>query len=345
MKRLFAGVILLVFAVFAHGDLYKWQDNDGQWHFGDAPEPGKVAKVEKSIPLNSEYEDLKQQLLQDVSPNSPVDEAVMAAVTIKTTLGQGVGFFVNDEGYLVTLLSVVRPKPAHGVGEKLDNFEAEVEMHATEAKKLKVIVDEREQRVNELKKLRTKKSGDERKKVSISLKEAQAALREIKAQYNRVNAKARTARQAREQWIRQQNIKNSRAKIDAQFRAVLQNGQEKMLDLVTISNSHGLALLRLPGYHTPHVIIEDDYKLSFGQKLFVVGGVGSAGVELKEVSVAQKLRDLFIVNQSVSPKALGGMVMDSEGLVIGMVRDNLSSVQASVMPIRNAIEAFPNHVW
>lgn len=55
MTRVFAaGVVLALLATSANGQIYRWTDEDGNVHFGDAPPSARTERVEpKTAPLDS----------------------------------------------------------------------------------------------------------------------------------------------------------------------------------------------------------------------------------------------------------------------------------------------------
>lgn len=96
------------------------KDEGGKWHFSDKPPPdenkaeivgGGKARGKSKAPVSS---DIAAALEDKIEPRSPIERVAMAVVSIKTPLVTGSGFFVTDDGYLLTNRHVVRPTMSAG---------------------------------------------------------------------------------------------------------------------------------------------------------------------------------------------------------------------------------------
>lgn len=110
-----AGLCGLVLVLGGHApswaEIYKWQDDKGKWHFTDRPPPGtKTEEIQKG---RSEGEapsaDLHSQLRDKFEPQTSIEEVTLAVVTIETPMSTGAGFFLSEDGHIVTNKHVVRP--------------------------------------------------------------------------------------------------------------------------------------------------------------------------------------------------------------------------------------------
>ncbi|MEE8288573.1 MAG: DUF4124 domain-containing protein [Nitrosomonadaceae bacterium] len=53
MLRIVFTVLLFAFSIVAHGELYKWVDNNGNTQYTDQPPPPGAAKTEKKLKIKS----------------------------------------------------------------------------------------------------------------------------------------------------------------------------------------------------------------------------------------------------------------------------------------------------
>lgn len=125
---------LVMWAVFvlmlqwsnASAEVYRYQDADGRWQFTDRPPAGMRQHSEDtgaSAPSVHPRHDLAARLVDRFAPADPVHRATLAVVSIKAQLGQGAGFFVTADGYLLTNRHVVRPEVPEPVAERLASIE------------------------------------------------------------------------------------------------------------------------------------------------------------------------------------------------------------------------------
>ena len=56
MRRIltFTATILITASALAAGDVYRWKDANGTWHYSDQPQPGAELVVRASRPVNTE---------------------------------------------------------------------------------------------------------------------------------------------------------------------------------------------------------------------------------------------------------------------------------------------------
>jgi hypothetical protein len=105
----------------------------------------------KAINSNSEnrskWLNLSASLNEKYKPSSSIESATLAVVKIETILGLGSGFFVSDDGYIVTNKHVIRPQESSS-WEKGENSLKE---EGTDFKEKFSILKDKKERLNLMK--------------------------------------------------------------------------------------------------------------------------------------------------------------------------------------------------
>ena len=103
-------IVFILFSSLSQAGIYKYKDKYGRWQFTDKPLNDEKSQVTADKATSTKGStNLKESLNKKYKPRSKVDEATLAVVKVVTKAGTGSGFFVTDDGYLVTNKHVVRP--------------------------------------------------------------------------------------------------------------------------------------------------------------------------------------------------------------------------------------------
>jgi serine protease Do len=106
-----------LYAIKSHAEIYSYKDEQGKMHFTDV-NPGEVKSVvlldmenaqvtSKSSKKKADH-DLLVYLTDLIKPSNEIDKATLAVVKIETPTGSGSGFFVSEQGHIITNKHVVR---------------------------------------------------------------------------------------------------------------------------------------------------------------------------------------------------------------------------------------------
>jgi len=102
-QLIIAMIMSALASTVAQAEIYKWQDEKGNWHFSDSAvgAKGKPTRVQSYDSKNTESgsQNLSEKLELRYRPDSTVERVTLSVIGIETALGQGSGFFVSEEGH------------------------------------------------------------------------------------------------------------------------------------------------------------------------------------------------------------------------------------------------------
>jgi S1-C subfamily serine protease len=352
-----AAALGLILAMAAAGaamsEIYRYQDADGTWHFSDRPPPDQRfdAVPEAYAKQQGPAEDLAAQLAQAFPPHSPIERATLAVVAVRHGLGEGSGFFVSENGYILTNRHVVRPTEFgqwQEAQDKLVGEEAELTRLADEHEDLKrqlAAMDDDLARAEEL-------VGAAHPAQQAEAQERYERMRSS-YQYRRKRlAKAQDILKERERAFRRAKLEfdwqSTASSMQNSFQVVLKDETELTAFLVDTSDDLDLALLKLDGHRTPAIRPAGGGWLGQGETVFAVGNpIGMADATTS--GVITTLRDGKIVTDAqILPGNSGGPLLNQEGEVIGVNVSKLSGGDSvynqgfgMAIPIGVAIRQFP----
>ncbi len=279
--------------------------------------------------------DLFAKLTRDSQPLTPIEKANIATVSIESALGSGSGFFISNDGYIITNKHVVR------VAEKTKE---ESLKKLNEAKGM--LRDAQASLQNEKDRLQNTEQNQRRDKAS--LRKAIAG----KASPAQINSMRQTIRANGDYLKLWQNsyqkrlaeYKGAKGQVDeanSQYQKILASmknrrfykvylADETELDayLVKLSEKYDLALLKLNGFTTPHLQHVRSSTIPQGATLYAIGNPIGLRNSVTSGSLSA-FRDEFIqTNADINPGNSGGPLVTEEGMVIGVNTKKLISSHA-----------------
>ncbi len=311
----------------AYAEIYKWQDAQGKWNFGDRPPPGQVSST--SVPVAAEptaailgKNDLRARMLAEREPRSPIERATLAVVSIETSLGGGAGFFVTPTGHLVTNRHVVRPTDTKGwraANEEIERLESEFRRAQHRLKEEKEPIDELKQHVAILDK-QIKKSDEggrrdhlmaERQEYVLELKKRKKRYRELKGQFTK---KQRAFRKAKQDF----HFKSNATVAASSFKVTLKNGEEFRARLLKVSDTFDLALLKIDGVTSPFLEPASRGDLVQGGKVYAIGSPLGLRDSVTAGVLTNLGAELISTDAQILPGNSGGPLVTESGQVVGV---------------------------
>lgn len=312
--------LISVLAVPATAGVYKYQDENGKWHFTDKPPKNHKAKAVTTTSSKQNIKaDLKQDLHDAFKPRSKTDEASLSVVTVQTSTGSGSGFFVTDDGYIVTNRHVVRPATTNQWKEA----EAELEEHEDRLADLKSRISDDEEALRD-----QKRAIDENREYMESARATDSERqryeryikRYLKNKERHEDNVAQYRKYEREYKKRKSDFgfNSSMSNFSRKFTIVLKNGKELTARLVRVSKNRDLALLKLDNYSTPFLSLANKKYPRQGTKVFAIGSPLGISDSLTAGIVTKSGRDHLFTDTQILPGNSGGPLIDADGQVLGV---------------------------
>ena len=316
--------LLMIFTGFTGGDMlqagvYKYQDENGKWHFTDQPPKNSDSTVVTTENARSGKRNLKQELEDRFKPATEVDRAMLAVVTVKTAAGSGSGFFVTDDGYIVTNRHVVRP----ATSTQARDTKANLEQRKKRLDAFKQDLDYEKDRLDQ-----NRKTLDENR----SYAESGSASASYKAKYRRYEERyekeleryedqlakyrkyEREYREAKSEF----GFSSSLTNFSRKFSVTLKDGKSVRARLVKLSKDHDLALLKLDNSITPHLEPAKIGAPQQGTRVYAIGSPLGISDALTTGIITKSAAKFLFTDTRILPGNSGGPLIDESGRVLGV---------------------------
>lgn len=269
-------------------------------------------------------QDLGASLSSRLAPSSPVEEANLSVVTIITEAGSGSGFFISDDGLIVTNRHVIR-----GSGEADEQVNKYLQEAAERLAKVQGDLEREKERIDSYdRRLEPyRKTGvdqdrrmnpQEKQAFEAALAEREAYLRAWQADY-RQRRQALAAAQA-DLAAKQRDYVQTSRRLSGQtrFDVILADGTEKSAVFYRVSDTYDLALLKIDGYRTPHLSGGDSAGVLLGQRVYAIGSPLNLNNTVTSGVVSNSRGDYIQTNAEIYPGNSGGPLVTEDGRVIGV---------------------------
>jgi len=335
-------MILSLFVLFlapwltspCNAEIYKYQDDQGRWHITDKPPSGKEVpevKLEEeekeSAPTSG---DLAEKLRKKFQPISSIEQASLAVVAIKTPLVEGSGFFISDDGYILTNKHIVKPTKTPVWKE----LQGELKERGEALKKTDKILRSERARLNKMEKaLKDYREEIDGARDNYAKRVAEEDYSlfmnrylEHKSEYEDIKRDYTLSKKEYEQERREINIQSYSETFRKDFKIILKDNTEVTARLISISDKDDLALLKLERYKTPFLLPTDNKLLSQGSAIFVIGNPLGIKDIITSGVVAGFKDEYVITDATVLPGNSGGPLLTDAGKVAGIISIRVSQV-------------------
>jgi len=328
---------LLFFNTITGAAVYKYKDENGVWHFTDTPPDLPESESEQIIgdrEPQTAGNDLQKQLADNVPPKNKIEEARNATVSIKTALSTGSGFFVSEDGYIITCKHVLTEAE-----QELDQTETVLESTRKDLEKVKEILD-REKAWLTKEAIWLTEAEKELNDVDQQVESGQKTLSVLETSYyNAYSAeystrsgefsrrKANYDQQFTAYEAKELEFKNKSANYEEMnykrlfqndFKITLADQTVLTVERVALGQKYDLALLKLEGYKTPSLASGSIGDLAHGQPLYAIGNPLSFDHSVTSGIFSGRRKDMIQTNAQINPGNSGGPLITEEGEVIGV---------------------------
>lgn len=282
---------------------------------------GAAEQLDERIDPN----DLQARLVRRMSPRTVVEKANLATVAIESDRGVGAGFFISDDGYIITNRHVVRVTEESRAQSSKRLAEAKAALREAEAS----LQNEKERLENVEKRQRRDKAALGK---AVANKASADQIRDMRRTIESNQEYLQLWRRAHKKRLAEhQAAKGQVAEAEQEYQALLQNmknrrfykvylADESSLNayLVKISDKYDLALLKVSGYRTPYLQHAPPFTIPRGSTLYAIGNpIGLRNTVTSGVLSA--LRGGFVQSSAdINPGNSGGPLVTEEGKVIGV---------------------------
>lgn len=334
-------------------DIYKYQDEQGRWHFTDQAAPGSGEPVIRTERKSSVLSVNIEKKLQDkYQPETPLEQASLGVVEIQGTIKRGTGFFISADGYILTSKHVVKPASASSP-QALQERVAATEKAYRESRT--ILRGERD-RLLEMEELleKYKKDIEQENVYDLGILRAEYELTKIRhdkysRQYERLAKECRAKKKEYENAKSAYNVETSLSTLRKDFIVRLKDHTALTAHLISISDNHDLALLKIDSYHTPGLRPAANTTVEQGMKIYVISGLPGKHSVTGSGTVISMNVDYVITDTRVVPGSSGSPLVSASGDVIGINSISLSDTFGSgdfgaAIPIDVAFREFGNYI-
>ena len=321
--------------------------------YGQVVQRRRSSTVHKSGSLSQK--DISVQLRQALFPGTPIEEANLATVFIQTAAGSGSGFFLSNDGLIVTNRHVVRGSPVAMEEQTRQISEVEKKL-----KSWKRQLDQEQERLKRsTKQLRRRKQEIEAYASSAGSLPGQVSNARTTLQENEKtlqNWQKEYRNQTKEYEKQQQEFKEKAGKYRArmnklssqyEFAVTLADGTVKQAVLYKISERLDLALLKLNGYTTPFLQPRTGQLLPIGTPIYAIGSPLGLKGSVTSGIVSNNRGEYIQTNAEIYPGNSGGPLVTEEGKVIGvntmkMITNKFEGLGFAI-PVQKVLDEFHDY--
>jgi len=272
--------------------------------------------------------DLAGQLETAMRPRNPIERANMCSVFIETVAGSGSGFFISDDGLIVTNRHVVRGSDQQKkqvseklkyADKKLDELKRSLDREKSKIEKYEQRIRRKWQEYKKYKKIaRTTSEKQQIKDFYNDLMDHEDELKEWKRNYQQRKAEyrqyANDYSSKKNQYYQVQEEQEGQYK----FTITLADGTKKQALLYKVSDSLDLALLKIKGYKTPYLLPAKRSETTLGDPVYAIGSPLNLSNSVTSGVLSSYRKDYIQTNAEIYPGNSGGPLITKDGKVLGV---------------------------
>lgn len=351
-------ILLLFWQSEGIAEIYKYKDENGRWQFTDKPlENNKGAQVityQSNKGKANGLSDYQKSLNEKYKPQTSVESATLAVVTIKSLMGSGSGFFVSDDCYLITNKHVVRPT----ITKKWKQSEEELKDDKSDINEAKRYIADETERLE----INKRKLAEHRDYIDGLLPGGYKNNEEAEYQF-RLKRHNREKKELEEKILKTKNnernfkkrdsslsMDSSIANVTKSFKIIFKDNTKTRAKLIKLAKNEDLALLKIDRCKAPFLSLNQTIQPFQGMDIFAVG----SPLGLKDhvtAGIITHIGDSGInTDAQILPGNSGGPLITTKGEVIGVntlkvSRDNPNSEGFGVaIPAKVILQKFGSYI-
>ena len=368
--------VTCLFSLNAHAEIYKYRDANGKWQFTDKkPEPQQKTEVldygqkkpkkrsttpkdstditnnirSTSKKISNKLNSIGSSLKEKFNTTSPVEKTAIAVIGIDTMLSTGSGFFISEDGYILTNKHVIHPDTKI-YGKKLE----EEKKKLAESKRILDIQKSNlkiaAQNINTLEEALKAYVGQDYLVIQSELKTERLRRESQRKSYKRHLASYK------EQKLAYKDATNilltaSTVNLSQHFKITLKDGNTHQALLVATSTKYDLALLKVDTQDAPFVDISNPILATQGAPVFAIGNPLGLNNYVTAGIIAQMDDKQIYTDAQILPGNSGGPLITKDGHIIGINTAKLTTGGdvnnqgfGIAIPISTAIAEFSSHI-
>jgi S1-C subfamily serine protease len=311
---LFLAAIALACGGTAEAKIYKYQRDDGTWVFTDdpseLPEHAQTMKGDNPVGLEAPAVDLDGRLAGRFQPRNEIERATLATVVVESGIGRGSGFFVSEDGYLLTNRHVVRTPESKKqlMEQRNEQVELKISQHAKR-------FDIEQQRLDAA---RAELEGYRGRLHPRSYTKKKKEFDDLQQDLDRRRADFDAEVQRIRDQLEEEEYKDRIANIDRYFAVMLADRTELRAHLVAVSDKLDLALLKVDGYRTPYLLPGKPYSVPTGGRVYAIGNPIALHHSVAQGILSGYERGYIKTDAKIYPGNSGGPLVSEKGEVLGV---------------------------
>jgi serine protease Do len=353
---LFSILILLFSGGLAEADIYQYKDKNGNWVLTDSPpDHAEIIDItrekERTSPGAIGFRDIEKDLTEKFNPKSEIETASISTVTIRTSLGLGSGFFINENGYILTNKHVLRGDEAQlkkteefiAIQEnRIADDEAVIANAENQLRRMKSELNEYKAYIDSLTNPNAQTIAMQKYKSQVT--EYEFYDSQIRKRKNELEEKISKYRRETYDFTRKARI----AGHEHRFTVILKDKTEIEANLVSISKDHDLALLRITNCKSPYIQPGAAGQIVQGAGVYAIGSPLGVGDSVSSGIISGYDNNYIRTDAKIYLGNSGGPLITADGKVIGINTMKLITQKFEglgfAIPIRRAFQEFSNYL-